>query len=251
MMTVVYFIKCNFLFNSFQAIFTASTMTSLGCLNMAVFLPSLTTSSLEITWIEANSHWKQSVYSQLIKSSTQKISSCFEEITNAPASIAFTDFTMNVCKQPRLCQMSNSFNFLLVCSQLFKLVAVFQSFLSSAIAVFQPGYPFFNSLLFLQVKGDTISDCGRRSLIASTVCQSPRFQMRKFSAAMEVSAMRCLNTVTVNYKNTSSRICCYYQCFYSPVCTFFSGLGLSPDLQSMEQIRRIMRPTDVPDQGTG
>lgn len=28
------------------------------------------------------------------------------------------------------------------------------------------------------------------------------------------------------------------------VCT-----GLSPDLQSMEQIRRIMRPTDVPDQG--
>ncbi|PNJ82732.1 PPP1CC isoform 10, partial [Pongo abelii] len=24
--------------------------------------------------------------------------------------------------------------------------------------------------------------------------------------------------------------------------------GLSPDLQSMEQIRRIMRPTDVPDQ---
>merc|ERR1711972_1045650 len=25
--------------------------------------------------------------------------------------------------------------------------------------------------------------------------------------------------------------------------------GLSPDLESMEQIRRIMRPTDVPDQG--
>uniref|UniRef100_A0A8C6EMB0 Serine/threonine-protein phosphatase PP1-beta catalytic subunit n=1 Tax=Marmota marmota marmota TaxID=9994 RepID=A0A8C6EMB0_MARMA len=26
--------------------------------------------------------------------------------------------------------------------------------------------------------------------------------------------------------------------------------GLSPDLQSMEQIRRIMRPTDVPDTET-
>lgn len=26
-------------------------------------------------------------------------------------------------------------------------------------------------------------------------------------------------------------------------------LGLSPDLQTMEQIRRIMRPTDVPDTG--
>jgi len=25
--------------------------------------------------------------------------------------------------------------------------------------------------------------------------------------------------------------------------------GLSPDLQGMEQIRRIMRPTDVPDTG--
>lgn len=30
---------------------------------------------------------------------------------------------------------------------------------------------------------------------------------------------------------------------------FFSPIGLSPDLQSMEQIRRIMRPTDVPDTG--
>lgn len=29
----------------------------------------------------------------------------------------------------------------------------------------------------------------------------------------------------------------------------FFFTGLSPDLQSMEQIRRIMRPTDVPDQG--
>ena len=33
------------------------------------------------------------------------------------------------------------------------------------------------------------------------------------------------------------------------ICLCFLALGLSPDLQSMEQIRRIMRPTDVPDQG--
>ncbi|XP_059498753.1 LOW QUALITY PROTEIN: serine/threonine-protein phosphatase PP1-alpha catalytic subunit, partial [Stegostoma tigrinum] len=33
------------------------------------------------------------------------------------------------------------------------------------------------------------------------------------------------------------------------VCLLFLWPGLSPDLQSMEQIRRIMRPTDVPDQG--
>jgi len=32
------------------------------------------------------------------------------------------------------------------------------------------------------------------------------------------------------------------------ICILFV-VGLSPDLQSMEQIRRIMRPTDVPDQG--
>lgn len=30
---------------------------------------------------------------------------------------------------------------------------------------------------------------------------------------------------------------------------FFFPTGLSPDLQSMEQVRRVMRPTDVPDQG--
>ena len=29
----------------------------------------------------------------------------------------------------------------------------------------------------------------------------------------------------------------------------YSFTGLSPDLQSMEQIRRIMRPTDVPETG--
>ena len=37
----------------------------------------------------------------------------------------------------------------------------------------------------------------------------------------------------------------FFETFFFPN---FPG-GLSPDLQSMEQIRRIMRPTDVPDQG--
>lgn len=32
-------------------------------------------------------------------------------------------------------------------------------------------------------------------------------------------------------------------------CVYDISPGLSPDLQSMEQIRRVMRPTDVPDQG--
>ena len=39
-------------------------------------------------------------------------------------------------------------------------------------------------------------------------------------------------------------LCSEEVCFYCIKC-----IGLSPDLQSMEQIRRIMRPTDVPDTG--
>ena len=33
------------------------------------------------------------------------------------------------------------------------------------------------------------------------------------------------------------------------LCWLFCSAGLSPDLANMEQIRRIMRPTDVPDSG--
>lgn len=35
----------------------------------------------------------------------------------------------------------------------------------------------------------------------------------------------------------------------NPLLYCISSVGLSPDLQSMEQIRRIMRPTDVPETG--
>ncbi|UYV68255.1 PPP1CC [Cordylochernes scorpioides] len=69
----------------------------------------------------------------------------------------------------------------------------------------------------LQARGGTTSSCGRHSLIASTVSLLPPLWMKKFSAAM----VRYLMLVA----------------------------GLSPDLQSMENVRRIMRPTDVPDQG--
>lgn len=41
-----------------------------------------------------------------------------------------------------------------------------------------------------------------------------------------------------------------YQVFWCKIeLTIVFCAGLSPDLQSMEQIRRIMRPTDVPDTG--
>lgn len=41
------------------------------------------------------------------------------------------------------------------------------------------------------------------------------------------------------------RCACILRSVVEPLCP----AGLSPDLQSMEQIRRIMRPTDVPDTG--
>ena len=52
----------------------------------------------------------------------------------------------------------------------------------------------------------------------------------------------CQLTSAVNRVSTSLSVCLFVLSL--PIVS-----GLSPDLQSMEQIRRIMRPTDVPDQG--
>ena len=54
------------------------------------------------------------------------------------------------------------------------------------------------------------------------------------------------------YQTNKHAVSLYVQCFqllYMYIASNCSTLGLSPDLQSMEQIRRIMRPTDVPDTG--
>ena len=65
--------------------------------------------------------------------------------------------------------------------------------------------------------------------------------MRKYSVAM----VRTLQSVNVYLKYYFKRIGKnIFKLSYSNIIG-----GLSPDLQSMEQIRRIMRPTDVPDQG--
>ena len=64
--------------------------------------------------------------------------------------------------------------------------------------------------------------------------------MRNFETIPEAFAFMKLKIKSDKTKSNNSK---------SPdmICLFVSGL--SPDLQSMEQIRRIMRPTDVPDTG--
>ena len=60
---------------------------------------------------------------------------------------------------------------------------------------------------------------------------------------MEVGGSDVVFTDAADIKTT-------VQLFTELVYLYFPRwIGLSPDLQSMEQIRRIMRPTDVPDQG--
>lgn len=84
--------------------------------------------------------------------------------------------------------------------------------------------------------------------------------MKKYSVAMEVSHELCKTTFTIRFNFRRKKSLCYNCCWldYSgKLQNFEIGIkmrcimfvGLSPDLQSMEQIRRIMRPTDVPDTG--
>lgn len=77
----------------------------------------------------------------------------------------------------------------------------------------------------------TMSSCGKHLPIASIAYPLPRLLMKKSFAVMAVI---------------------YLSLLYSKLGELnmhFLFLGLSPDLQGMEQIRRIMRPTDVPDTG--
>ena len=71
------------------------------------------------------------------------------------------------------------------------------------------------------------------------------------SVSVYVDLFTFLYMVRIRYMSTYKFVCAGF-------CSGFKRLsdslcfvcaGLSPDLQSMEQIRRIMRPTDVPDTG--
>merc|ERR1712046_100102 len=58
---------------------------------------------------------------------------------------------------------------------------------------------------------------------------------RRYNIKLWKTFTDCFNTLPIAAILDEKIFCCHG--------------GLSPDLQSMEQIRRIMRPTDVPDQG--
>ena len=70
----------------------------------------------------------------------------------------------------------------------------------------------------------------------------------QFSA---IISSECPGAQVLNIQHYTTSIYYFVHVHMRDFCTVsLYATGLSPDLQSMEQIRRIMRPTDVPDQGT-
>lgn len=74
--------------------------------------------------------------------------------------------------------------------------------------------------------------CVNRCLILATIVSSGK---RRYNIKLWKTFTDCFNCLPVAAIVDEKIFCCHG--------------GLSPDLHSMEQIRRIMRPTDVPDQG--
>ncbi len=73
-------------------------------------------------------------------------------------------------------------------------------------------------------------------LISNAFTSSPSFPgKRRFNIKLWKTFTDCFNCLPIAAIVDEKIFCCHG--------------GLSPDLQSMEQIRRIMRPTDVPDTG--
>ncbi|CAG0878913.1 unnamed protein product [Darwinula stevensoni] len=103
------------------------------------------------------------------------------------------------------------------------------------------GFPPESNYLFL---GDYV-DRGKQSL--ETICLLFAYKIkypenffllrgkRRYNIKIWKTFTDCFNCLPVAAIVDEKIFCCHG--------------GLSPDLQSMEQIRRIMRPTDVPDQG--
>lgn len=199
-----------------------STQTCWGSSNTVASLQRRTTFSWVTTWTEGNSPWKPSASYWPTKSNTQRTFSCSEATMSVLPSTASTGSTMSVGRRKshlvhtQMSQRCHQYRLMTPCVW-----------------------------LLWQVSAGSTSSCGRPSLTALTASLLLLSLMRRSSAAMEVreqhlqnltwrhKTLPCLNLLNATYVLTP----------YIPVS------GLSPDLQSMEQIRRIMRPTDVPDTG--
>ncbi|KAF3850649.1 hypothetical protein F7725_012421, partial [Dissostichus mawsoni] len=76
---------------------------------------------------------------------------------------------------------------------------------------------------------------GTTSVLQSTEYTASMTSKRRYNIKLWKTFTDCFNCLPISAIVDEKIFCCHG--------------GLSPDLQSMEQIRRIMRPTDVPDQG--
>ena len=186
-------------------------MTFSGCSSTEVSLLSPTICSLGITWIAGNSLWRQSVYSWPTRSNIQKISSSWEETTNARVSTESTAFMMNVS-----------------CVVIYSIFvsSVSQYWYRRALSVLETRSFFFWKVIQLAASSLT--------LFFLSVCLHDSGK-RRYNIKLWKTFTDCFNCLPVAAIVDEKIFCCHG--------------GLSPDLQSMEQIRRIMRPTDVPDQG--
>ena len=95
--------------------------------------------------------------------------------------------------------------------------------------------------------GATTSGCGKRSQTASTACRWPPWWMKRWGVTgwVEKRAARgeppvCGELASVFEQCTATLPTLQILCMHG---------GLSPELKSLEQIKRIPRPTDVPDTG--
>lgn len=91
----------------------------------------------------------------------------------------------------------------------------------------------------MSASGGIISGFGKPSLTASTACQFQHLWMRRYDVPFFVSMQHLCTSASVPHR---PQLPAWMQilCMHG---------GLSPELKTLEQIKRLARPADVPDTG--